>query len=612
MSNKALIEIALTVRFTSAASLPSLRAGHGRALPYISGSTLKGAIKRAAEKLLDLKGIAHCSQDERLETCETKPCPICSIFGQRHAPGKVLFEGGTLVEEAKSAEGVVTWERRGRRFEGSEQAGSRPGGATRTFGPLTFEARLVALHPLSPDEEQLLLSAVRMVRTLGGGKAQGMGFCSLEVKMQEAAEAKMPSTVEALDGESNEVGIVLVSEGPLCVARSPVGQWYRQTLDYLPGPVVKAAFYEQVKRLENLGAIEPEMANAFVAPSVSFSDCLPLGHSESVSLPDKSTPLQPLLVLPFSAIWPRPEPNNGDEVGDKPPDMLIRDFVLRECYANGLPYVVRQSPDRRVDDVPQDGEARVLFNDKLVSVRSDVASFCPVGGSDRRAVVGSRHTVSFLHPGVVFAGSISKLRPMAKKALKRLAVEKFSVGALRSRGFGRLSLRLVAPRARANVREAVLRFNAAIMAELLRWGRLWDGSRSIADAIEREGRLFFSILFLSDLVLPRWSFWESEDGTALEKQLSEAGIFAKEVLPYLRFGSIGGWNAACQAPRGLMPTIRRGSVCLFESRASGAAKEELCRKLETAQDAGLGLRTSDGFGEIAVCSDFHTIGYTES
>ncbi|HUT04682.1 MAG TPA: RAMP superfamily CRISPR-associated protein [bacterium] len=612
MSNRALIEIALTVRFTSAASLPSLGMGHGRDLPYISGSTLKGAIKRAAEKLLDLKGIAHCSQDERLETCETKPCPICSIFGQRHAPGKVVFEGGTLLREANSAEGAVPWERRGRRFEGSEQAGSRPGGATRTFGPFAFEARLVALHPLSPDEEQLLVSAVRTVRTLGGGKAQGMGFCSLEVKMREAGEAKMPSTAEALDGDGNEVGIILVSEGPLCVARSPAGKWYRQTLDYLPGPVVKAAFYEQVKRLENLGAIEPEMANAFVAPSVSFSDCLPLGHSDSVSLPDKSSPLKPLLVLPYSAIWPRSEPNNGDEVGDNPPDMLIRDFVLRECYANGLFYVVRQDSDKRVYDAFRDGRARVLFNGKLVSVRSDVASFCPVGGSERRAVVGSRYTVFFLHPGVVFAGSISKLRPMAQEALKRLAAEKFSVGALRSRGLGRLSLRLAAPPAKANVREAVLRFNAAIMAELLRWGRLWDGARSIGEEIERKGRLFFSILFLSDLVLPRWSFWESGDGTVLEKQLSEAGIFAKEVLSYLRFGSIGGWNAACQAPRGLMRTIQRGSVCLFESRASGAAKEELCRKLEAAQDTGLGLRTSDGFGGIAVCNDFHTIGYTES
>ena len=612
MSNKIPIEIALTVRFTSAALLPSLTTKDGRDLPYISGSTLKGAIRRTAEDLLDLKGIAHCTQDKTLETCESRPCLICSIFGQHHAPGKVLFEGGTLVGRNESAEGVVPWERRDRRFESSDQGSSRAGDAARPFGPLTFGARLVALHPLSSDEAELLLSAVRTVRTLGGGTGRGMGFCSLEVRMQRTGEAKMPLTAETLDVKSSEVGIILVSEGPLCVARSPLGKWFRQTLDYLPGAVVKAAFYEEVKRLEKLGAIEPKKVDAFCAPSVSFSDCLPVGHTDSVSLPDGSTPLKPPFVLPYSAIWPYSASNNGAEVGHNPPDTLIRDFVLRECYANGLSYVARQSFDRRVYDLFQDGRAPVLFNGKLVSVRSDIASFCPVGGTERRAVGANHHAVSFLHPGVVFAGSVSKLRPMAKDALKRIAAEKLSVGALRSRGFGRLSLRLMAPPAKANVREPVLRFNAAIVEELRRWGRFWDGSRLIAEKIDREGRLFFSILFLSDLVLPRWSFWESSDGTVLEKQLADAGISAKEVLSYLRFGSIGGWSAALRAPRGLMPTVRRGSVCLFESRVSASAREEFLRKLGDVQEAGLGLRTSDGFGAIAVCSNFHTIGYTES
>ena len=157
-------------------------------------------------------------------------------------------------------------------------------------------------------------------------------------------------------------------------------------------------------------------------------------------------------------------------------------------------------------------------------------------------------------------------------------------------------MRIVRPPARADVGEAVERFNAAIAGEFARWSRVWDGASSIALGIEKGVRVFFSIGMLSDLMLPEWSFWDGDEATPFEKLLSEAGIPAREALPLLKFGAKGGWNAACQVPRGLMPIIRRGSVCLFESKGAGASRQELFAKLESIQDTGLGVRTNDGFG----------------
>ncbi len=600
MSRRPALELALNISFASAASLPALGRPDGGALPYVSGSTLKGAMKAVAERILDLNGIAHCSGGQRLDSCESKPCLICSLFGQRLCPGKIVFEGGTLLE---------AW---GPDIAQLRRKGRMRNGTIRAFAPQTFAARIVALSPLTTDEEQLLVSAAGSVRTLGGGKTQGLGFCSIEVERKESTQAEALPRMEALEGEGNEVGIILFAEGPICIARSPVGQWYRESLDYVPGAAIKAAFHDQLRRLEQLDVIGTETANAFLAPSVSFSDCLPVGRSDSAPLQSDSDPLELPFVLPFSATTPGLRLDNQKDMAVEPPDTLIRRFVLRECYHNGFPYVAGRGCPQRAFDQMVSGGCDTSWRGQLVSVSSDVASFCPVERVSTRSVPERRHCVSFVHPHTLFAGTIRRLRPAAKQALRQLVTEKLSVGALRSRGFGRLSLRIVHPPARADVGEAVGRFNVAIGTELNRWGRVWDGASSIAQGIEKDGRLFFSIGLLSDLMLPKWSFWDGGQATPFEQLLSEAGTSAQEVLSLVKFGTKGGWNAVCQAPRGLTPIIRRGSVCLFETRVAGAARQELYAKLDDIQDAGLGLRTSDGFGAIAVCSSFHTIGYLES
>ncbi|MBN2208088.1 MAG: hypothetical protein JW759_02165 [Candidatus Coatesbacteria bacterium] len=601
MNRKVPLELALRISFASAASLPSLRRPGGGMLPYISGSMIKGAIRAAAERILDLNGIDHCSGRQRRDSCESKPCLICSLFGRRPSPGKVIFEGGAVLQSLK-AEAVELPRRSRARDE-----------TVRTFAPQTFAARLVALNPLTVDEEQLLLSAVRSVKILGGGKTQGLGFCSVEAERKECSATEALPKSEALEGEGNEVGLILVAEGPICVARSPIEHWYRESLDYVPGVAIRSAFHDQLGRLEQSGVLGTEMKDALLAPSVLFSDCLPFGHSVSAaSQQSEGQSLELPFVLPFSAACYGTGFRKRSDMGSEPPDMLIRHFVLRECYRNGLPYVLRSGcPQSASSQMPRSG-SDMVWRGQLVSVSSDVASYCPVERVTKRSIPQDRHCVSFIQPGTLFAGTIRRLRPAAKDALRRLATEKLSVGALRSRGLGRLSFRIVHPPAKADVGEAIRRFNGAIAGQFERWGTVWDGAMAIVQNIEKEGRLFFSMGLLSDLMLPKWSCWDGGEATPLEKLLSEAGIVAQEVLPRLQYGTRGGWNAACQAPRGLAPIIRRGSVSLFETRVSGAERQELCAKLESVQDTGLGLRTCDGFGEVVVCSSFHTMGYLES
>lgn len=607
--------ISAVIRFSSAVALPTFKdPGGGISRPYVSGSMLKGVLRRAAEKVLEIKGIPHCSGSKQLETCADDPCLLCSIFGSRFALGKVIFGSALPVVEGLREEKDMTPLQRGTRRHAVPRGGEREcaGGAVLAFMPHSFKALLSVIQPLSADEEHLLFAAIRSIKTLGGGKAYGMGFCSIEAKGEAASTSECIQKYGLKEIAGNRLGVILVAEGPVCVPRTTVGRWFRDTLDYIPGAAVRAAFYDEARRLQNDGEVGSDQVSALTSSSVSFSDCLPVGSfiSSPFDLEATSSREYPL-VLPLSAaLTCEASPAAAQARGGvfKVPDTLIANWALKECYGSGLPYVIGPAPNLRARDQLAGADSVTLWKGQAIFTDRTLASFCPRGRDSMRSVVRRRHAVSFLSPHTVFLGTIKTLRPASKEALKRLAGAKLSVGALRSRGFGRVSVAFVTAQERPTVRKSIEGFNKAVRSELGRYVVLWEGAKSVLQRIASEGRLFFSISLQSDLMLPKWSLWEGASGSALENLLLELGITAKVVYCYSKSRTRGGWNAACRAPHGLMPIVCRGGVFMLEASAPGRKMDDLCSKLEELQDAGLGLRRNDGFGAISVCDSFHWAG----
>jgi len=603
-------EFLMKIELLSAARLPLAEGQDDLTLPVIPGSALKGAVRAAAELLLDRLQISHCSRNKSLPSCQAKPCLLCSLFGSRSMAGKLIFGDGLpspapgdLPVDESSPQIRQPWR------VATDTDSLRPHSRLRsaTLPPGRFQARLSATAPLLDDERKLLLSALSLVHGLGAAKSSGLGSCrlTLETRTARPVEQEQPST--QIGNAQTQARVLLVAQGPICVSRSVLGGSHRESLDYIPGAHLRAGLFDQAKRLGQAGQLSQDQVESLIDKSLRFSDCLPLGSGEQTAEAQGLPRVIPLSAVTCSS---RPFGSSCSEEGDHGLfDTLVRDYVLSTSYANGFPYVVpRTCPIQgcRARLVPLSG---VLVNDRIVSVRKPIASFCPIDLQTLRTIEAKHHTVSFLPAQTLFLGAITGLGDEARRALNILHGCRVRVGSFRSRGFGDLLFNILPSTASATetqpLAERLSLFNDALRDQFSTWATLWPPLSEVYERTCGADSMHWPITLLSDLLLPQWACWEDNLASALEKLLSESGIEAKVVGGAWRLGVVAGWSASCSMPRGLTRSVRAGSVFLLKSHVAQGASTEFAQMLAEIESAGIGLRNCDGYGSVSICDSFH-------
>ena len=170
-----------------------MRDGEGNV--YLPGSSLKGRLRDACERLAGRYGLHVCHAPRATDMCRIgSPCLVCRVFG---TPGR---ESGLIIDNGRlSGEWAETVKRGFGQTESRTQVQiSRARGVaaegrlfTSEFAAegLVFETRIsgqmdVTLAMDEPGlycETLLLLGGVKMVETLGGGNSRGIGACRVEL-----------------------------------------------------------------------------------------------------------------------------------------------------------------------------------------------------------------------------------------------------------------------------------------------------------------------------------------------------------------------------------------------------------------------------------------------
>jgi CRISPR/Cas system CSM-associated protein Csm3 (group 7 of RAMP superfamily) len=158
---------------------------------YLPGSSFKGRLRDACERLACHYGVSVCGAPRPGEMCRAwEPCLVCRIFG---SPGQ---ESGLIIDDGRLTGGWVDTIERGFGQLGTRtqvQLSRRRGVATegRLFTSefaaeeLSFglgitghlDLTLVLDQPGRYYEIILLLGGLKLVRTLGGGNSRGIGRC---------------------------------------------------------------------------------------------------------------------------------------------------------------------------------------------------------------------------------------------------------------------------------------------------------------------------------------------------------------------------------------------------------------------------------------------------
>lgn len=181
--------------------------------PFIPGSSLKGALRSAVERLAHVVGADPCyledddehscrlSDEERpnksLATLETKLCAVCKLFGSPDYGGRLAIADarlvGVWVGEPDVRDGVGI-----NRDTLNAQTGIKFDHEA-VPADTRFRFHLRAENLSDDDWKLLALGVLQLVRgdiTIGGRRARGLGRCRLEEKTLELRS----HSVEGLEG----------------------------------------------------------------------------------------------------------------------------------------------------------------------------------------------------------------------------------------------------------------------------------------------------------------------------------------------------------------------------------------------------------------------------
>ena len=180
----------------------------GRGQVYIPGSSLKGKVREACERLAAAQGLYACRPPYPQKMCgqNREPCIVCCIFGTpggRHDESLGLhWDNAYLTEEwQQAAEGLpLSYPRT--QVGMSRRRGVASEGLlfTDEFAAegLTFRTRISGHVPLTAVLDEpgryyeliLLLAGLRMVESLGGSTSRGVGRCQIELPKEVTVEAE--------------------------------------------------------------------------------------------------------------------------------------------------------------------------------------------------------------------------------------------------------------------------------------------------------------------------------------------------------------------------------------------------------------------------------------
>jgi CRISPR-associated protein Csx10 len=76
-------------------------------------------------------------------------------------------------------------------------------------------------------------------------------------------------------------------------------------------------------------------------------------------------------------------------------------------------------------------------------------------------------------------------------------------------------------------------------------------------------------------------------------------------VAYSSYDYRSGWNAAWGLPKDVELVTKMGGVFLF--RLAAKPSQNFYSALSKLEEQGMGNRTSEGFGQVRICDEFHQI-----
>ncbi|MCS7263680.1 MAG: CRISPR-associated RAMP protein Csx10 [Armatimonadetes bacterium] len=377
-----------------------------------------------------------------------------------------------------------------------------------------------------------------------------------------------------------EVFIALEPESPLRTGKVKPKSDYLDTLPYLRGSVLRGAIAEWLKVNGREGEIEK-----FVQ-SIRLGNLFPSSDGDIIPLP-----------FPMTAIECKTQGGFLCEGGHGIRDSLLIAIAYTELKKLGAIFPVPMSlrcrkckgrMERVSGFYTQKGDCW-----QKVSVELAMQTKVALSRYRRASQEQMLYRVIALRPKQAFVGRVRFEDEDAFSVLCE-AVENMGVGALTTRGFGKVKLRK-SKASLMGVSERLRQFNEKLEKV---WFDLADLAKQVGSQVpDKPVGTYFSVDLLSPAIL------HDENGLpTLKLKLLLNGQLLEPVFWSTQPEFVGGWSTAWGLPKPTSLGAAMGSVYVFRTEQT---VDEIVEKLETLEANGVGERTDEGLGEILVCHPFH-------
>ena len=437
----------------------------------------------------------------------------------------------------------------------------------------------------------------------------------------------------------SELCYEIITEAPLAInERKPGGSQYQEGLNYIPGRLLRGALATEVLRHcqdpthenNHNECPRPDLCRALFSETLLFWDSRPAtaNHQGPFLLPATATSCKD-----DSGFKPK-KPKDWKDWDDakrneyKPKRHGVFDTLIdRACWEAFKPMAMQYAPRCPVcggrtkaylgsysrSEVEEENQTSFLYHREAVSREL----LTRVAINRRRGVAEDEllYAISALSQFVPndqddpsrktkfsktrYVGSIQladgSLAPTVKTALERV----HHLGSGSSRGLGRVRISVIDLPPKPAVADRLVQFNAMLAA---RWKIMsrWGGQEA------EPAHQYFVVTLQSDAVLSVDDWWPDVrlSEAALWRACGETGQPPADLRLarcYTTPVTRSGFQAAWGLPKETDLAVQAGAVFLYEvGDLDGWAV-----RLQRLEDAGVGRRRAEGFGQVRACDPFH-------